>query len=94
MLMLNGANRMITKEFLIIKLGLTDRQAESVLNSFEKELFYRNLLLDEGISAKLSDKVARLTDVSDICIDEEDLMRDKIRCEWREFIPKRGDIDA
>lgn len=63
-------------------IGLTEEQVRLLADALRRESRYREILLQEGVHYKVVEKVVRMTDMNEVDLDDEDLLRIKIRAEW------------
>ena len=77
---------MIKKEFFK-KIGLTEEQTISVMECLEKESRLRRLFHAEHIEP--IEPIVRTIDVNSINFSNEELLREKIRTEYADMIPKK-----
>lgn len=66
-------------------IGLTEDQIIQVRGRLDQISRYREILLQEGIDPKCVEKVIRSTKPGEIDLDNEALLREKVRIEWDGF---------
>ena len=77
---------MIDQGFLQ-KIGLTGDQITLLRSALDKESKYRQILLQEDILPGAVEKIVRKTKLEEVDLENEALLREKIRVEWADFIP-------
>ena len=77
---------MIDNSFLQ-RIGLNNDQIILIMDALSKEARFRTLLNEEHITH--TDAIIKVTDLDKIDFSNEDLLREKIKCEWAEFITKK-----
>lgn len=78
---------MIDKAFFQ-RIGLNEDQISIVTNALNRERQYRKILLQEGISPGVVENIIRATELEEVNLDNEKLLREKVRAEWKDFIVK------
>lgn len=78
---------MIDKEYLQ-GLGLTGEQIQLLTDALNKESRYRRILLQEKVSPGIIESIIRTTKIEEIDFGNEDLLREKVRAEWKDMILK------
>ena len=78
-------NDMVDRAYLK-SIGLSEDQSGLLLEALDREKRLRVILLQEGISPKIAESILRVTDSEKIDFGNEDLLREKIRVEWADFI--------
>lgn len=78
---------MIDKVFLK-ELGLSEGQADRVLDAVQCERVYHSLLQEAGIPPHIALKIIQVTELGEVHCESEDLMRLKISEEWQDFMRK------
>lgn len=63
-------------------IGLDDKQVSLLKDALRRESRYRVILLQEGMEPKAAEVITRGTKLEDIDLDNEDLLRIKIRQQW------------
>ena len=63
-------------------IGLDDKQVSLLKDALHRESRYREILLQEGMDPKAAEVIARGTRLEDVDLDNEDLLRIKIRQQW------------
>lgn len=77
---------MVTNEF-IDSLGIEKDKADALKTALKKDSFYRNILYKVGIMPGVIENIMRMTDTSTLEEDQEDILAEKARVEWADFIP-------
>lgn len=70
-------------------IGLDDGQICLLRDALGKESRYREILLQEGVDYRAVEKVVRMTDIDEIDLQNEDLLRIKVRAEWNPLSVRR-----
>ena len=76
---------MVDRKFLE-GLGLTEEQVSVIGDALDRESRYRRILLDERVSPGVVELIIRTTDLNEIDLSDEPLLREKVRAEWEQFI--------
>lgn len=71
------------------RLGLTEDQITLLSEAMGKESRYRQLLSQEGVTPSVIELIIRIEDMEKLDLSNEDLIREKIRIEWEDMIPKK-----
>ena len=79
---------MISREYME-RLGLTEDQITLLSEAMKKESRYRQLLSQERVSPTIIEAIMRTEDLEKVDFSNEDLIREKIRVEWADMIPKK-----
>lgn len=79
---------MISREYME-RLGLTEDQITLLSEAMKKESRYRQLLSQERVSPTIIEAIMRTEDLEKVDFSNEDLIREKIRIEWADMIPKK-----
>lgn len=77
---------MISREYME-RLGLTEDQITLLMDAQNKESKYRRLLESEHVLH--IEAIMRLTDLEKLDLSNEDLIREKIRIEYEDMIPRQ-----
>ena len=77
---------MISREYME-RLGLTEDQITLLMDAQNKESKYRRLLESEHVLH--IEAIMRLTDLEKLDLSNEDLVREKIRIEYEDMIPRQ-----
>ena len=77
---------MITNEY-IDSLGIDQDKADALKTALKKDSFYRNILYKVGVMPGVIENIMRMTDTSTFEEDQAEILTEKARCEWRDFIP-------
>lgn len=80
---------MISREYME-RLGLTEDQITLLSEAMKKESRYRQLLSQERVSPTIIEAIMRTEDLEKVDFSNEDLIREKIRVEWADMIPKQN----
>lgn len=75
---------------LIDSLGIEKEKAEAIKDNLRREAFYRNILFRAGVLPDVIELIMRTIDPAEIDISNEELLAEKARVEWADFIPKRN----
>ena len=78
---------MIDSKFLR-GLGLTEDQISAVGDAMKEESRFRRLLFRSGIAFGAVDPIVRATSIEDVRSQSDDLLIEKIKAEYSDFIPK------
>lgn len=68
------------------RIGLIEDQITILMDALDKESRYRRILLQEGISPGAVESVIRVTNLEEVDLENEDLLRLKVRAEWNGLI--------
>ena len=77
---------MITNEY-IDSLGIDQDKADALKTALKKDSFYRNILYKIGVFPGAIEAIMRTVDPADIDETQADILTEKARCEWADFIP-------
>lgn len=77
---------MISREYME-RLGLTEDQITLLMEAQDKESKYRRLLESEHVLH--IEAIVRLTDMESLDLSNEELVREKIRVEYDDMIPRQ-----
>lgn len=77
---------MVTDKY-IDSLGIEKEKAEALKDALRKDSFYRNILYKIGVFPGAIETIMKTTDTTAIDTTEVDLLTEKARIEWAEFIP-------
>ena len=77
---------MISREYME-RLGLTEDQITLLMKAQDKESKYRRLLESEHVLH--IEAIVRLTDMESLDLSNEELVREKIRVEYDDMIPRQ-----
>ena len=80
---------MISREYME-RLGLTEDQITLLSEAMKKESRYRQLLSQERVSPTIIEAIMRTEDLEKVDFSNEDLIREKIKTEWADMIPKKS----
>lgn len=80
---------MISREYLE-RLELTEDQITLLMDAMSKESRYRQILSQEGVTPSIIEPIMRTVDLEKVDFSNEDLLREKIRIEWADMIPKKS----
>lgn len=81
---------MINREYLE-RLELTEDQITLLMDAMKKESRYRQILSQERVSPSVIEPIMKTVDLEKVDFSNEDLLREKIRIEWADMIPKKSD---
>ena len=81
---------MINREYLE-RLELTEDQITLLMDAMKKESRYRQILSQEKVSPSIIEAIMKTVDLEKVDFSNEDLIREKIRIEWADMIPKKSD---
>lgn len=79
---------MVDRKFLE-GLGLTDEQVSLIGDALDRESRYRRILLSENVNPGTVELILRATDLNEVDFSNEELLREKVRVEWEQFIPQK-----
>ena len=79
---------MISREYME-RLGLTEDQITLLSEAMKKESRYRQLLSQERVSPTIIEAIMRTEDLEKVDFSNEDLIREKIRIEYEDMIPRQ-----
>ncbi len=79
---------MISREYLE-RLELNEDQITLLMDAMKKESRYRQLLSQERVSPTVIEAIMRTVDLEKVDFSNEDLIRELIRVEWADMIPKK-----
>lgn len=77
---------MITNEY-IDSLGIDKDKADALKDALRKDSFYRNILYKVGVMPGAIEAIMRTVDPADIDEAQADILTEKARVEWADFIP-------
>ena len=77
---------MVSREYME-RLGLSEDQITLLMNAQEKESRFRRILESEHCTH--IEAIVRLTDMDSLDLSNEDLIREKIRIEYDDMIPRQ-----
>lgn len=77
---------MVTNEY-IDSLGIDKDKADALKTALKKDSFYRNILYKVGVFPSVIESIMRTVDPADIDEAQEDILTEKARVEWADFIP-------
>lgn len=80
---------MINREYLE-RLELTEDQITLLMDAMKKESRYRQILSQEKVSPSIIEAIMKTVDLEKVDFSNEDLIREKIRIEWADMIPKKS----
>lgn len=69
-------------------LDLPPDKAAALQDAMRKDNFYREILHRAGIMPKMVEIILRTVDTSGIDLEQGDLLTEKARVEWADFIPQ------
>ena len=75
---------------LIDSLGIEKEAADAIKDNLKREAFYRKILFRAGVFPDIVELIMRGIDPAEIDLSQEELLTEKARIEWADFIPKRG----
>lgn len=81
---------MISREYLE-RLELTEDQITLLMDAMSKESRYRQILSQERVTPSIIEPIMRTVDLEKVDFSNEDLLREKIRIEWADMIPKKSE---
>ena len=70
------------------RIGLNEDQIRLLKDGIDRESRYRQILLQEGVNPGVVESVIRATKLEEVDLSNEDLLREKVRCEWDGLIMK------
>ena len=77
---------MVTNEY-IDSLGIDKDKADALKDALRKDSFYRNILYKVGVFPSAIEAIMKMTDTADIDETQADILTEKARVEWADFIP-------
>ena len=77
---------MVTNEY-IDSLGIDKDKADALKDALRKDSFYRNILYKIGVFPGAIEAIMRTVDPADIDETQADILTEKARVEWADFIP-------
>ena len=77
---------MVTNEY-IDSLGIEKDKADALKTALKKDSFYRNILYKVGVFPGAIEAIMRTVDPADIDEAQADILTEKARVEWADFIP-------
>lgn len=80
---------MITQEFLE-SLDLSPDKAAALQDAMKKDSAYRNMLHRIGVHPGAVEAIMRTVDAAALDTDNMELLTEKARVEWRDFIPQKN----
>ena len=80
---------MITQEFLE-SLDLPPDKAAALQDAMKKDSAYRNMLHHIGVMPGAVEPIMRTVDAAALDLDDMELLTEKAKTEWRDFIPQKG----
>ena len=76
---------MVTNEY-IDSLGIDKEKADALKDALRKDSFYRNILYKVGIMPGVIEDIMRITDTSTFEEDQAEILAEKAKIEWADFI--------
>lgn len=77
---------MVTNEY-IDSLGIDKDKAEALKTALKKDSFYRGILYKVGVFPGAIEPIMKMTDTTNLDEDQAELLTEKARVEWADFIP-------
>lgn len=77
---------MVNDKF-IDSLGIEKDKADALKDALKKDSFYRDILYKVGVSPGVIECIMRTVDPAEIDTTQADIMTEKARVEWADFIP-------
>ncbi len=77
---------MVTNEY-IDSLGIDKDKADALKDALRKDSFYRNILYKVGVMPGVIESIMKTVDPADIDETQADILTEKARVEWADFIP-------
>ena len=77
---------MVTNEF-IDSLGIEKDKADALKTALKKDSFYRNILYKVGVMPGVIESIMKTVNPADIDETQADILAEKARVEWADFIP-------
>jgi len=71
----------------IDSLRIEKEKADALKDALRKDSFYRNILYKVGVFPSVIESIMKTVDPADIDETQEDILTEKARVEWAEFIP-------
>lgn len=71
----------------IDSLGIEKEKADALKDALRKDSFYRNILYKVGVFPSVIEFIMKTIDPADIDETQEEILTEKVRVEWAEFIP-------
>lgn len=71
----------------IDSLGIEKEKADALKDALRKDSFYRNILYKVGVFPSVIEFIMETIDPADIDETQEEILTEKARVEWAEFIP-------
>ena len=71
----------------IDSLGIEKEKADALKDALRKDSFYRNILYKVGVFPGAIETILKATDTSKIDETQADILTEKARVEWADFIP-------
>ena len=69
-------------------LDLSDERLEALRDAAIKDAYFRTVLGRIGILPRMINNVMKLVDLDSVDLNNDDLMIEKARAEWADYIPK------
>lgn len=77
----------MVNDSFIDSLGIDPDKAETLKTALKKDSFYRNILYKVGVFPGAIETILKATDTSKIDETQADILTEKARVEWADFIP-------
>ena len=71
----------------IDSLGIEKEKADALKDALRKDSFYRNILYKVGVMPGVIESIMKTVDPADIDETQADILTEKARVEWADFIP-------
>lgn len=77
---------MVTNDY-IDSLGIDKDKADALKDALRKDSFYRGILYKVGVMPSVVESIMKMTDTTNLDETQEDILTEKARVEWADFIP-------
>lgn len=77
----------MVNDSFIDSLGIDTEKADILKDALKKDSFYRNILYKVGVMPGAIESIMKCTDTAEIDPAEVEIMTEKARTEWADFIP-------
>ena len=71
----------------IDSLGIEKEKADALKDALRKDSFYRNILYKVGVMPGVIESIMKTVNPADIDETQADILTEKARVEWADFIP-------
>lgn len=80
----------MVNDSFIDSLGIDKDKADALKDALRKDSFYRNILYKVGVFPSVIESIMKTIDPADIDETQEEILTEKARVEWADFIQNKG----